>query len=79
VIVAVVWRAGVLSGIGAATMGSIEVTTLHPQGPGDVASSLLEDSSRGCTEKATSCRPFLRTWHLSPAQGGRDFGGQSKK
>jgi hypothetical protein len=49
-----VWRAGVFSGAGVTVMGSVGVTTLHPQGPGDpevspmpdVAPSSLDDSSR---------------------------------
>jgi hypothetical protein len=52
--VVMVWRAGVFSGAGVVMMGSVTVTTLHPQGSGypelplvpEVAPSSLEDSLR---------------------------------
>jgi hypothetical protein len=52
--VRIVWRVGVFSRAGVAMMGSVEVTTLHPRGSGDLVLPLvlevgppsLDDSSR---------------------------------
>jgi hypothetical protein len=57
--VGMVWRAGVPSRTGMVMMGSVEVTTLHPQGPGDAMPPGTRGGAvlaRGLLERGTSRR-----------------------
>jgi hypothetical protein len=83
----IVCRAGVLSESGVVMMGSIEVTMLHPRGPGDpklpstpdVVQFLSEDSLRGLRRGGDpmwtipmNMAPESRPW-------GRNLGGQNDR
>jgi hypothetical protein len=68
--VRMVWRARVFSGSGVAVMGSVAVTTLHPQGLGDpelppvpeAVPSSLENSSRAvCKDGDLLCTILMNT------------------
>jgi hypothetical protein len=78
--VRMVWRARVPSRVGIVVMGSVGVTMLHPQGPGDselplvpeVAPSLSEVSSRVvCRDGIPLCTIPTNMALESPSMGER--------
>jgi hypothetical protein len=77
----------VLSGTGVVTMGSIEVTMLHPQGPGDpklppapdVASSSSEDSPRVVRREDNQLWTIPMNMVPESHSWGGDLGGQGDR